>query len=397
MNFKSWFKFGKGGKPNNVLDPPTVMNDRLSGNDVLTHSSMAMFKGCKRKYFYAYEMGWRPKQKSRALRLGSAYHEGLDAMACHKSMEEVYQLIDGLYDGEIDKIAKASYTDRSEIDRTLLYESETVKSLLIGYQAAWGDSQIEIIESEKKYHLPIINPASGRSARVFAQEGRRDRIGRLPDGRLALMEAKTTSEDMGPDSDYRLVLNIDQQITKYFLAARTEGIEIDTVMYDVTRKPSIKPSRVNVLDHGIKIVKDANGERVFKKDGKPRMSGDKDKGYTLQTRPMTPEEWSAKLSADIANRPTFYYARFEVPRLQSDLDEFQGELWDTAQDIHACKKTNRWYRTTGPTSCKKFGRLCEYHSICSGQCAVEAGVPAGFRQAENAHEELIEPEENEVV
>jgi hypothetical protein len=201
------------------------------------------------------------------------------------------------------------------------------------------------------------------------------------------METKTTSEDITVGSDYRNVLAINQQISMYVLACLADGINVETTIYDCIRKPTIKPCAVPLLDDaGLKIVLDETGERVFKSNGEPRQTADTAKGYTLQTRDMPPEEWAAKLEQDINERPEFYYQRFEVPRLESDLAEFKAELWDIAQDIHHCRKHNLYYRNT--SNCRVFNSLCPYYRICSGELSVENGVPAGFRQAETVHEEL---------
>src|SRR5690606_36744924 len=135
--------------------------------------------------------------------------------------------------------------------------------------------------------------------------------------RLAIVETKTTADSIAPDSDYWLRLRFNGQLMQYVLAARTFGWDISTVIYDVVRKPAIEPRQIPLLDaEGRKVVLDANGERVLKKDGSPRESGDKEKGYTLQTRIETPEEFSDRLYQDTLARPDFYFARREVPILE---------------------------------------------------------------------------------
>jgi hypothetical protein len=349
-----------------------------------------MFKLCRRKFFFTYVLGWRPVYKATPFRFGSGVHLGLDWLAKGMSPDAAADAIDSFYEAET--AAYADAPEFQEIAYRLSLECVTVQRLVKGYAWAWRESHIEIVESEKSFDLPIVNPDTGAQARIFRQSGKRDRIGRLPDGRLALMETKTAGEDIGPDSDYRNHLLVNQQVSMYIAAARTEGHDLQTTLYDVIRKPGIRPTPMPVLDEqGLKVVLDAKGERVKTKAGKWRETGDKNMGYVLQTTPMTPKQWSARLSTHILENPAYYYQRFEVARLQSDLDEWAQELWAIVQDIHACTKAGRWWRNTD--ACRYYKRMCPYWTICTGQVACDAGCPVGFRQARHAHEELQEADE----
>lgn len=362
----------------------------IPGTDVLTNSSEQCFMTCPRKYYWSYECGWRPERTKKPLRLGSALHEGLDMLARGHAVYEVLAAIDDIYDDHITGAAAWSDIEAGRYDLTL--ERVTVECLVAGYAKAWEQSAIEILESERVFDLPIVNPATGASSRTFRQAGKRDRVGRLPDGRLALLESKTSSEPIEPGSDYRTVLAINQQVSKYILAAREEGIDVQTCLYDMVRKPSIKPTPVPVLDeHKLKVVHNPDGSRAYTKQHKPRQTADVAAGQVLETRPMTPKQWGAKLTTDIASRPAYYYQRFEVPRLDSDLEEYRHELWWIADSIRQCRNSGHWFRNT--SSCRKYNSLCPYYPLCAGQADITAGVPAGFRQAEVAHEELNAPDE----
>ncbi len=368
--------------------PSSKLPDVKSSCNVLTNSSMSTFKQCRRKYFYSYEILWRPIKRATALRFGDAVHQGLDGIAMEWTIQQIIDHIDNIYAEETERLKKLAYTiEGLDITDRLDYECETIKALVLNYQIAWRNSDVKIVESEKSFELPIVNGKTGRTSRTFRQAGKRDRICTLPDGRLALMETKTSSEDITPGSEYRDVITIDQQVSMYIAAAQADGYVIETTVYDVIRKPSIRPSSIPLLaDDGFKIVLDAEGERAFKSDGKPRQSGDSAKGYKLQSRIQTPQEWSRKLTLDIASRPEYYFQRWEVSRLQDEIVEFQLEMWDIAKDINECRHEHRWYRNT--TSCRKWNRLCEYYPLCAGQCDMSGDVPTGFRLAEVPHEEL---------
>lgn len=364
-----------------------VATTAITGSDVLTNSSEQAFLSCPRLYHWSYNRGWRPQRDKKPLRMGSAGHAGIDAIA--KGLDPASAVAD-YYD--IIMADAATWQDSQQALYDLAIECVTMQCLVEGYAVAWANSQVEIIESEKVFDLPIINPETGAASRTFRQSGKRDRIARLPDGRIVLMETKFISDDLAPDSDYWRILGINQQLSKYILAARADGHDVQSAVQDVVRKPTIKPCDQPERDeHGLVVARDAaTGERAKKKNGEFYLTADVEKGRTVRVSPMTPDQWRHKLAADIVSRPEYYYARHEIPRLDSDLDEYQHELWWIADSIRQARNSGRWFRNSG--SCKRFNSLCPYYSLCSGELDTKAGVPAGFRQAENVHEELTQAE-----
>jgi hypothetical protein len=193
----------------------------------------------------------------------------------------------------------------------------TLWGLLAGYVAHYGqDRSVEVLHREVEFETPI------DGSRTFKAAGKIDGLGRVADGRLCVVEYKTTASSLDPDSDYWLRLRADTQILMYVAAARAMGWEVATVVYDVTRKPAIRPRQVPRLDaDGLKIVIDnATAERVFLANGKPRQAAAE--GQTLQTDPETPEAFGQRLYEDATANPGFYFCRREVPILRDDLEEF---------------------------------------------------------------------------
>jgi hypothetical protein len=124
---------------------------------------------------------------------------------------------------------------------------------------------------------------------------------------------------------------------------------------------------------------------VKTKDGKKwRESGDAAQGFVLETRPMTVEEWGEKLSADIVERPDFYFQRIEVPRLDQDLAEYQSELWEIQQAIRTAQKSGHWFRTVNKNTCD----FCSYFGICTSGVTVGTEAPEGFEFVTDLHPEL---------
>ena len=361
---------------------------QIRGANVITNSRLSCLKQCARKHYYRYELGIRRREQATALRMGSAFHLGLDfrgkgRMASDAAADAIEHY---------DVVPDWARTDEAFAD--WLIERETVYQLLVGYFWYWENATLppeltvaEVIASEIAFDLPIRNPETGAKTASFRVAGKIDKIVKLGDGRLAVMEHKTTGDSIDVDSEYWKRLRIDQQISLYMHAAREMGYDVATVLYDVARKPGIAPKQVAILDGtGAKIVLDADNNRVFNKDGKPRQTGDSEKGWTLQSRIETADEFGQRLILDIGERPQFYYARREIPRLEADLDEFRWELWQQQQQLRDSQKHGRWFRNT--TACVGFG-TCEYIDVCGNGLPADGSVPSGFVQVQDIHPELL--------
>lgn len=306
----------------------------------LTHSSMSTFRTCNRRYKLAYHEGIRPARESDPLRTGGNVHIGLDARAQGASVD------DAVAAGIAAYAVLPSWVTTPEHLEEWAVERATVSSLLAGYFWRWGDDGYQIIATEQEFELPILNPATGKSSRRYTFAGKMDKIVKLPDGRVALMEHKTTSESIEADSDYWKRLRLDQQISGYYHAARRLGYDVQTVIYDVIRKPSIRPKLVNKVRE-------------------------------------TAEQYGERLLADIGERPDFYYARREIPRLQNDLDQFAAELWAMTQIVGHSERYKMWPRNTA--ACVHPYR-CQYLDVCDHDTT--NSVPDGFVRVDDPHVEL---------
>lgn len=345
---------------------------------LLTYSRQDCFKTCRKKEWWSYEMRIRPVQDARALRMGSVFHAALEGLANGMALSVVVTIIQEAY----------RYCPEQFDAMEWAHECETLTRLVCGYQWRWQNNGLEYIATEKGFDLPLNNPATGKPTPTFRLAGKIDGIVRLEDGRLAVMEHKTIGEAIDSDAPLWKRLRIDHQISFYVIAARRMGYDVASVLYDVTRKPTIKPADVAMTDgDGFKIVTDFTNMRVFTKGGKPRQTGDKEKGYTLNTRPMTVEEWGVKLNNDISERPDYYFAQVEIPRLDMELEECNEEVWQIQKTIRDAQLNGWWFRTVGRETCK----YCSYFDFCdSGFNPSIDPVPEGFEVVDNPHPELKE-------
>ena len=309
---------------------------------ILSHSRLSTFRACPRRHYLAYELALRPRETSFPLRVGAAFH------AAHETID-AGQDVEAVIEREVD----------DPYDRAL------VAAMLDGHLRRWAGQDNEVVATETVFQLPLVNPTTGSPTPVWQLAGKIDRIERLPDGRLALRERKTTSKDFAPGADYWVQLYMDQQLSIYVIAARALGYDVQTILYDVTRRPALRPLKATPEDN-----------RKYTKAGAL---------YANQRdNDETPEEFAARVAADIAERPDHYFARIEIPRLEQDLEDCAAEVWQQQLALLAMQRGGGWYRNPG--AC--FNPFpCAYVDICQNR-DLEYVTPEGFVRVEDVHPEL---------
>lgn len=308
----------------------------------ITYSRLRVAKECLRKHFYMYELCVRKERKGDALWIGKIFHECLEAGKPVKRPPYPAWCL--------------SFEDRFAWD---LNHRKAVE-LAQGYMEYWEDDAIEPVANEVAFDLPLINPDTDHASTNYRIAGKIDCIGKLPDGRLAVVERKTKSDSLEPDSPLWKTLILDAQLSMYMLAARAMGHDVQTVIYDVAKRPGIRPI----------IVKDADPEGRMKNN----------KGKPLETV----DEYGERLAAKIKEDPEKVYARQEIPRMDADLDEFAHELWAQQKMLSECKNKGYWYRNTA--QCTAFFQ-CEYLDVCRFGFDLSGGIPLGFEHTDQ-HPEL---------
>jgi predicted RecB family nuclease len=265
----------------------------------MTASRMACFQACPRRHYWRYERGVVRAAAGDALRFGSAWHRAMEARAKGSPVDEQFVL------------AVGSCT----LDET---QAATLAGLLHGYSVRYGtDSFTEEVCAERRFRLET--PTSRR----FTLDGVIDCL--VKDGDTwALREYKTTSDSLDSGSDYWLRLRANAQVLHYVDCARASGYNVAKVIYDVTRKPSIRPKQ---------------GE--------------------------TADQYRERLAADTLTRPEFYFARREIAVLDADLEEYRETRTGIMRMVLHCRREQKWPRHVSADTC----RLCDYADYCL------AGIP----------------------
>lgn len=308
----------------------------------LTNSMRNKFASCHRAFKFCYEDLKRPIKTSDALNFGTAMHQLL----------ECYWLN-----------AEAEFPNVDDE-----YTAMTLKALFEGYRNRWEEydrNTYETICTERSFKAPLMNPETGGISKTFHLAGKIDALAKeKATGKVVIVEHKTTGQDIGPGSDYWRKLPIDGQVSGYYVGAEAIDYPASKCLYDVIRKPTIKPMKATPED-----------KRKYNKDGSLSKA--------CRENDETPDEWYGRLSADIASRPDYYYARIEISRSDNDLLEYLFDMWAVSREIADAQRMNRWSRN--PQACSVFG-TCEYFGVCTGEQDIDDVTL--FRTAERANEEL---------
>lgn len=378
---------------------------------VLTNSAIACFRRCPREYQYRYVTLRRPRRASEALRFGTFFHLGLNAWWGADGEQ-----VGGGRPEAVDRFEAALLAIRaraaSNAEDADPYELVKAEELLLGYTARWADEDYETLAVERHFSMPLVNPATGAASRTFCVEGKIDVVARhRPSNVKRTVEHKTTSKDISLGADYwRLISAMDPQVSTYQPGARSAGFDVEDTLYDVIRKVGLRPYKATP-DEDRKYKQEKSRACAFcKKKGNvagPHSQGVPEDGgpelfcngegrvitevggqlYANQhDHDETPEEFRERVNADIAANPAKYYARGPVVRLEHDEKSHAGDVWQTAWMMRESANSNRFPRS--PNACERFGRLCDYFAVCSGEASIDDDIR--FRTSSTPHEEIAE-------
>jgi hypothetical protein len=242
--------------------------------------------------------------------------------------------------------------------------------LMRGYDACWSHADWETLSVEETVVVPVVNPETGRTSRTWAHAGKHDGVIEGY-GKRCLLEHKTCSEDIAdPAAPYWRRLTIDAQVSGYVLQQYQSGVRLDGTLYDVIRKPAIRPRTLSRADQ--KAITEHGAYCGLSVDPE-WMDGERETSQLFEVR----------LTAEAISNHPWYYQRRLIPRLESDLVEYAEELWQIGKEISAARRTDRHYRNSG--ACMAYNRPCPYLSICSGEDTTDSDR---WMPLESVHREL---------
>jgi hypothetical protein len=171
--------------------------------------------------------------------------------------------------------------------------------------------------------------------------------------RTLIIEHKTTSSSIEPGGQYwREVVRTNPQASAYCLAF--PGAKI---LWDVLRKPTLRQYEAN----------------------------------TRRKEPETDEAFEARILADMAERPEFYFARTTVVRMQHELEAYKRDIMEI---VFCMGLRSAWYGTDSiepprnPDVCWTYGRPCDFFGVCWEGESLDG--PNFVRKEKNHTEEIAE-------
>jgi len=334
--------------------------DDSPSSDLLTASRLRAFRKCARFESLEYVRGWRPVHEDDSLAIGSLVHLGLAA----------WWEADSTNDADAPLVAALAAVAGRATDQ---WKQILCEELMRGYHARWigARDRYEVLAIEQEFRAPMLNPETMAPSRTWRLGGKIDGALRVLDpaeqlnGAAVVLEHKTTSEDIAPESDYWTKLQMDHQLSIYIIGAEALGHAVDGALYDVLKKPAIRP-----------LTATPEESRKYTKDGRL---------YANQREvDETPADFRARMREAIESEPERYFQRRYVPRTESQVRDFLFDAWQQGRAMREAHLASRAPRN--PDACHQYGQ-CPFWRLCSTG-ALPDDYPAEFQRVPNVHPEL---------
>jgi hypothetical protein len=260
---------------------------------------------------------------------------------------------------------------------------------LVGYNWWYDDSDYTVEHLEQEFNIPMQSPTTGNNLRANLI-GRIDRVFSSGPNRF-VHEYKSTSSSVDPDSDMWKRLTLNTQTRLYTYAAHRLGLGMCGVIYDVWRKPAIRPKKLTQAESKKFAADGLYCGESFNISQMTKMLPSGDITLTVNSHPAevepgakegtfaireTPEMFGARLLQDITTRPDHYFARKELVHRAANIQEFEWELFFIYKTIANMKNTGAWY--TDESQCEATFK-CPYTDFCYNHRVVaEDEIPEGF-------------------
>jgi len=326
-------------------------------SDLLTTSRLSCYRRCQRREQIEYVQGFRPVETSEALAFGILWHVGLEQWwLAHQRGEPTAAL----------EAALGVVAGRARDE----YEQAKIDALFVGYDAQWGDQQLEVVAVEQEFRTALVNPETMQPSRTWRLGGKIDALAITADGRKVVIEHKTAGTDIAAGSIYWIKLQLDPQLSVYTIGAESMGFTAEATVYDVVLKPALRPQMATPPESRKFTTKGAlyAGQRADDE---------------------TPAQYGNRIRLAIEADPGKFYARREIPRTESQLSEFLADAWALGRSMRESHLADRAPRN--PDSCHLYGSVCPWWMACSTGERIEEH-PERYRRLEFQHPELT-PEE----
>lgn len=315
---------------------------------VVTVSEIRTFRTCERLWFYKYEEGVRPALESKALLIGSAVHSALEIFWTGGSKGDAL--------GKLEEICVGNFWE----SETGLLEATRCNLMICGYFNFW-ESQRGKWKTlpggvEKVIQLGLDNG--------ILLAGKVDGLARYEDGRLFMVEHKTSSEDVeSTGSDYWQRLALDSQIDTYQHVLEKEFGETVSILYDVLKKIGTAPKMKKAATKRKAETAEEFAER---------------KAALRETL----AEFGSRILGDMEKAGEKWFVRREITRLDDQRAEHIVERDHTLAAMFAPGR--KVYPRNDGACMARFG-TCPFLGVCAGTATLD---DPKFARLKDIHPEL---------
>ena len=282
----------------------------------LSHSQISCFNNCKQEYYYKYIKGLKPKRFSTALNFGKYFHLGMELLYKHGNADIA---ISGVM-SQLDLLTTWAWEEKDFQD--FAWMKIVLRGMIDGYYDIFYlddmEKGYEIVELEKRYDMPIINPKTNRPSRKYSFVFIADGVLKDKNDDLWLVEYKTASQigDLYLDR-----LLFDNQVTGMLAyLGKVYKKPFKGVLYRIMRKPGIRQKKTETEIQFLERLSD-----VFHTDSER------------------------------------YFIEAILTRTPEELKDFEKSLWTTQKDIQNTVKCKGYYRNTNNCVLKS----CAYMPLCA--------------------------------
>jgi len=379
----------------------------------LSASAVSAYKACPTRFRLGYIEGLRLIEDTESQRVGNNWHK----------LHEIYRdgqriLLNQEYGGvvipmqnKVDPFQAAmdwlnqwySRIPDSKTPEEWATERVILATCFAAHCWYYQNETLETLATEISFRKPLYHPKTRLPLNLdeVLVPGKIDRLIRY-NRHISVGDYKSTTKSIDSDSIFWNHLRLDTQINLYVDAAQwmqKKGLLVEYgidpsepvagAFYDVWHRPTIKPSKLTQAETAeffktgkycntdFKVGLDGENNQVLTVNGElaEYFPGAKEgKGAIRETSEM----YGARLLADIYERPTFYFARREIPCTDEDTRRFQSQIYSIYQSMKTMRDTGHWFQCEH--SCNATFP-CAYIPICFHGVDVTAGqTPAGFRR-----------------
>ena len=328
------------------------MQKKKTEREWLTWSEIGSISECEQRWVYEYEWRLGTELTPVYFLVGRVFHA---AMAVYWSslrqpdcLDLALQAVEDECDLWLGEIDRKSLSYNEQVEEVALWRV-IVRQLVEAHQWRWGreDEELEVLYVERLVHHRLRNPATGRATPQRDYAGLVDLVVQHPDGRIGAWDHKCQAT-----VKLYFILDLCRQLPAYRNGCvETFGVTPSYVMYNVARKPTIKPHQKESLD-----------------------------------------DYEARLHADIRRRPEFYFAREGGYPTPATIEGWKSELWRWHRRV-ADVRLRGPIKNTG--ACKSgFGGACAFTRLCieggseNEEWLRESGLFDMFTVRPTRHEEL---------